>query len=114
MKSKIYSYLKEDDSCGKTAKGIKKVVIKKDITHADYKETLFNKKQMHHKMKAIRSDHHLLGSYEINKISLSFFDGKRYIHDHGVTRYAFGHYITTNKQIKRHATAVKQDENASL
>ena len=43
-------------------------------------------------MKAIRNQNHQLGSYEINKVSLSCFDGKRYIHDNGITRYAHGHY----------------------
>ena len=32
-----------------------------------------------HTMKTIRSQNHNLGSYEINKISLSCFDDKRYL-----------------------------------
>ena len=31
LRSKMYSYLKDTDECGKTAKGTKKNVIKKDI-----------------------------------------------------------------------------------
>ena len=50
------------------------------------------KKQMHHKIKTIRSQRHQLGSYEINKVSLSCFDDKRYIHDNGTSSYAYGHY----------------------
>ena len=34
---------------------------------------------MHHKIKTIRSNNHQLGSYELNKVSLSCFDDKRYI-----------------------------------
>ena len=49
------------------------------------------KEQMRHKMKTIRSQRHQLGSYEINKISLSWSDDKRYIQDDGVTSYAYGH-----------------------
>ena len=45
---------------------------------------LINNEQMHHKMKTIRSQRHHLGSYEINKVSLSCFDDKRYIHDNGM------------------------------
>ena len=30
-------YIKDNDKCAKTAKGIKKNVIKKDIKHEDYK-----------------------------------------------------------------------------
>ena len=38
-----------------------------NIKHEDYKDVLFNKKQMHHTMKTIRSKNHQLGSYELNK-----------------------------------------------
>ena len=86
----MYSYMKDNQKEGKTAKGIKKNVIKKNIMHEDYKETLFNNKQMYHKMKTIRSQNHELSSYEINKVSLSCFDDKRYIHEDGITSYAYG------------------------
>ena len=43
-------------------------------------------------MKTIRSVCHKLGSYELNKISLSCFDGKRYIFTDGVNSLAYGHY----------------------
>ena len=46
-----YSYVKDDERGGRTAKGIKKNVIKNNIRHEDYKRTLFNEKQMHHKIK---------------------------------------------------------------
>ena len=92
LRSKMYSYIKENNQCGKTAKGIKKNIIKKNITHENYKQTLFENKQICHKMKTIRSQNHELGSYEINKVSLSCFDDKRYIHDNGKTSYAYGHY----------------------
>ena len=91
LKSKMYSYMKDNQKGGKTAKGIKKNVIKNNIMHDDYKNTLFNNKQMYHKMKTIRSENHQLGSFEINKVSLSCFDDKRYIHEDGITSYAYGH-----------------------
>ena len=83
LKSKMYSYVKDNEKGGRTAKGIKKNVIKNRIRHEDYKNTLINNEQMHHKMKTIRSQRHKLGSYEINKVSLNCFDDKRYIHDNG-------------------------------
>ena len=67
LKSKMYSYVKDNEKGGRTAKGIKKNVIKNNIKHEDYKNTLINNEQMHHKMKTIRSQRHQLGSYEINK-----------------------------------------------
>ena len=92
LRSKMYSYMKDNDKGGKTAKGIKKNIIKKNITHENYKNVLFNNEQMHHTMKTIRSNLHQLGSYELNKVSLSCFDDKRYIHSNGVTSHAYGHY----------------------
>ena len=91
LRSKMYSYIKDNQKGGKTAKGIKKNVIKNNIIHDDYKETLFNNKQMYHKMKTIRSENHQLGSYELNKVSPSCFDDKRYIHNNGINSYAYGH-----------------------
>ena len=92
LRSKMYSYVKDNEQTARTAKGIKKQVIRKDIKHEDYKNMLFNNEQIHHKMKTIRSEKHQLGSYELNKISLSCFDDKRFIHQNGITSYAYGHY----------------------
>ena len=92
LRSKMYSYIKDNQKVGKTAKGIKKNIIKNDIKHEDYKEVLFNNKQIHHTMKTIRSSNHQLGSYELNKVSLSCFDDKRYIANNGVNSFAYGHY----------------------
>ena len=96
LRSKMYSYIKNNQTGGKTAKGIKKNVIKNDIKHENYKQTLLENKQMYHKMKTIRSKNHQLGSYEINKVSLSCFDDKRYILDNGHESYAYGHHLIKN------------------
>ena len=47
-------------------------------------------------MKTIRSNNHQLGSYELNKVSLSCFDDKRYIHKNGINSYAYGHHSITH------------------
>ena len=92
LRSKMYSYIKDNQKVGKTAKGIKKNIIKNNIKHEDYKNVLLGNKQIHHTMKTIRSINHQLGSYELNKVSLSCFDDKRYIENDGVKSYAYGHY----------------------
>ena len=46
-----------------------------------FKDILFNKKVIRHKTKRIQSKKHKLGTYEIEKISLSCFDNKRYVLD---------------------------------
>ena len=94
LKSKMYSYIKDNGEGSKTAKGIKKNVIRNDMRHVNYNDVLMNNTQMRHKMRCIRSVKHQLGTYEINKISLSCFDDKRYIHENGITSYAYGHYET--------------------
>ena len=36
---------------------------------------------------------HQIKSYEINKVSLSCYDDKRYILEDGIHSYAYGHYL---------------------
>ena len=45
-------------------------------------------------MKRIQSKKHKLGTYKINKISLSCFDDKRYVLDDGI--YALAHFHINN------------------
>ena len=56
-----------------------------------FKHVLFNEKLIRHKMKRIQSKKHKLGTYEIDKISLSCFDNKRYVLDDGVYTLSFFH-----------------------
>ena len=91
LRSKMYSYMKDNEQGSRTAKGIKKNVIKQQLGHDKYKDVLFNKKKMHHEMRLIKSEKHQIGSYVVDKISLSCFDDKRYIHENGVTSYAYGY-----------------------
>ena len=92
LRSKMYSYIKDNMKEERTAKGIKKNIIKKELKHENYKDVLFNKKQLRHTMKSIRSKKHEIGSFEINKISLSCFDDKRFILRNGTDSLAYGHY----------------------
>ena len=70
LRSKMYSYVKDNGKNEKTAKGVRKYVIKKNITHENYKDCLLNRKQMLHSMRTIRSECQQIGSYQLNKISL--------------------------------------------
>ena len=74
---------------------MKKNIIKKVIVHQDYLDVLKESKILHHQMKTIRSDCHQISSYEINKISLSPFDDKRYMLSDGISSYAYGHLNIT-------------------
>ena len=92
LRSKMYSYTLDNKQTKRTAKGIKKNVIQNNLSHDNYKKVLLNNEQIHHSMKTIRSMKHQLSSFELNKISLSCFDDKRYIHENGITSFAYGHY----------------------
>ena len=74
------------------AKGVKKNVIEKEITHEHYKEALFRRKQFMHKMKILRSEGHEMYGMCMNKISISPFDTKRWISDDGIQTRAYGHF----------------------
>ena len=92
LRSKMYSYTLDNKQTKRTAKGIKKNIIQNNLSHDNYKKVLLSGEQIHHSMKTIRSVNHQLSSYELNKISLSCFDDKRYIHENGITSFAYGHY----------------------
>ena len=57
----------------------------------EFKDVLFNKKIIKQKMKRIQSKKHKLGTYEIDKISLSCFDNKRYVLDDGIHPLSYFH-----------------------
>ena len=79
LKSKMYSMKNIDGKESNTAKGVN---IATEFN--EFKDTLFNKKIMRHKMRRIQSKKHKLGTYEINKISLSCFDDKRFVLNDGI------------------------------
>ena len=66
LKSEVYSLKNIDGKESNTAKGVN---IATEFN--EFKDTLFNKKLIGHKMKRIQGKKHKIGTYEINKISLS-------------------------------------------
>ena len=71
----MYSCLVDDDSKHKKGKGVNRNVVA-TIRHNEYKDVLLNKECLRHLIKRIQSKDHKIGSYEIDKISLSCFDDK--------------------------------------
>ena len=57
----------------------------------EFRDTLFNKKVVRHKMKRIQSKKHKLGTYEINKRSLLCVDDKRFVLENGIHALAYFH-----------------------
>ena len=74
LKSKMYYMKNVDGKESNTAKGVN---IATEFN--EFKDTLFNKNVARHKIRRIQSKKHKVGKYEINKISLSCFDGKRFV-----------------------------------
>jgi len=90
LRPNMYS-IKKAKSNVKKAKGVKKNVIEKQITHEHYKEALFGRKQYMHKIKILRSEGHEMYGMCMNKTSISPFDTKHWIAGDGVHTLAYGH-----------------------
>ena len=86
LKSKMYPMKKVDGKEYNTAKGVN-IATKFN----KFKDVLFNKKIIREKMKRIQSKKHKLGTYEIEKISLSCFDDKRHKLGDGIQTLANFH-----------------------
>ena len=86
LKSKMYSMKNIDGKESNTAKGVN---IATEFN--EFKDTLFNKKVVRHKMKRIKSKKHKIGTYEVNKISFSCFDNKRFVLNDGIHALAYYH-----------------------
>ena len=86
LKSKMYSIKKIDSKEHNTAKRVS-IAFEFD----KFKDVLFNKKIIRHKMKRIESKKYKLGTHEIEKISLSCFDDKRYVLDDGIYTLSYFH-----------------------
>ena len=63
----------------------------------EFKDTLFNKKIIKHKMRRIQGKNHKMGTYEINKKSLSVFDDKKFVLNDGIHTLAYFH-----KDLRKH------------
>ena len=82
LKPNMYSYLVNDNSEYKRAKGVNKSVVA-TISHNEYKDVLLNQKCLRRMTNRIQIKDHKIGTYEINKISLSCFDDKIYTQNNG-------------------------------
>ena len=86
LKSKMYSLISSGNKEVSKAKG-----VNKKLRHKEYVDVLFNKKVVRHKMKRILGKVHEIGTYDLNKISLSCFDDKRYVLSDGMNTLAYFH-----------------------
>ena len=85
LKSKMYSLISGDWEVNK-AKG-----VNLKLKHKEHVYVLFGKKVVRHKMKRILSEKHNVGTYLLNKVSLSCLDDKRFILDDGINSLSYEH-----------------------
>ena len=79
LRAKLYSFKMFEGEETKKCKGVKKSVVKKSITHEDYKKCLFTGKEQLREMNVIRSYKHEVYTEVVNKIALCSRD------DNGLT-----------------------------
>ena len=90
LRPKTYSYL--DDNCNKhkKAKGTKKCVIKQKIMFQNFKDCLFNNKNVYRSQERFKSYNHDVYTEEVNKIALSSNDDKRLQTFDRIRTYPYG------------------------
>ena len=86
LRARMY-LLKTKKKKRKKTKGVKKSVIKKDISHQDYADFLFEERKFMQTIQTFRSFKH-----QINKFSLSPYNNKRYLIDDGFRSLPFRHF----------------------
>ena len=92
LKPKLYSILYNDGRYKNRAKGVQKSVLKRTITHQDYKDVLFRNRIIDSQTRRIQSKDHQLSTIESTKRVFQPFEDKRYYLDDGIHSLAFGHY----------------------
>ena len=90
LKAKTWSYLMDDSSEHKKAKGTKKCVIKRGLMFKNYKDCNFNNKTILKSQQRFKSDYHNVYTEQINKIALSSNDDKRFQTFNKITTYPYG------------------------
>ena len=89
LRPKTYSYLTDDDTVHKKAKGRRKYVIKRILKFDDYKNCLF-KNEIILKSQRFKSKAHCVCTEQIYKIALSGNDDKRLQTFDRITTYPYG------------------------
>ena len=92
LREKLYSFKMFEGEKTKKCKGVKKSVVKKTITHEDYKKCLFTGKEQLREMNVIRSYKHEVYTEVAYKIALCSRDDKRHIQEGLTDTLALGHY----------------------
>ena len=91
LRPKTYSYLKDNDTIDKKAKGTKKCTINKMIKFNDYKKCLLNYEVALKSQQRFISKKHDVYTENVNKIALSNDDDKRVLSNDKIMTYPYGY-----------------------
>ena len=69
------------------------------LSHNEYKGVLLNQNCLRHSMNRIQSKSHRIRNYEINRISLSYFDDKMHILKMDIMDYPWLLELIVKKQV---------------
>ena len=86
LKSKMHSMKNIDGKESNTTKEVNIVTA-----FNEFKDMLLNKKIIRHNLRRIQGKKHKMGTYEIDKISLSVFDDNRFVVKDGFHTLAYFH-----------------------
>jgi hypothetical protein len=111
IRSKVYSILSCEEKdlpflfnnpnfllTKKICKGIRRNVIKNDITHEHYRKCVSNIESVSASMHILRSNNHSISLQNVNKIAFTSFDCKRFLLQCGIHSVPFGHYLVRNNE----------------
>ena len=91
LREKMYSLKTKKEEMEKV-KGVKKNIVKRDISHQDYADCLFEERKFMHTMQSIRSFKHQHYTIRQNKVSLSPYNNKRYLLGDEVSSLPYEHF----------------------
>ena len=92
LMSKMYSIQLDDGKVKDAAKGVDRYVKEHILTHANYKETLFEEKTISEDITRIAQHSHDLYKEVVQKVCLRAFNDKKFVIREGdiFTSYSFG------------------------
>ena len=95
LRPKSYAYRTSDNKMTKKSKGVKRKIVKEELSYQDYKDIVLNpKKRIFTDFNNIESITHLVMTAKKRKLALSAFDDKCFILDDGINTRSHGHLET--------------------
>ena len=93
LRPKAYSYITNDFTELKKAKGTEKCVVNKMLRFSDYKNCLFSNGKVLRSQQRFKSENHSMCTANINKMALSCDDDKRIVAVDGISSYPYGYVL---------------------